>query len=71
MRVRNLLAPLKVFARTRYERVPDLVRLLIQRPAILAAVGSYESALLVSGRVEGRIKALAELKTSSLVGCPF
>ncbi|QYJ17243.1 hypothetical protein Rxycam_03085 [Rubrobacter xylanophilus DSM 9941] len=71
MRLRDVLAPLKVFARTRYERVPDLVRLLIRRPAILAAVGSYETALLVSGRVDGRIKALAELKTSSLVGCPF
>ncbi|MCL6436991.1 MAG: hypothetical protein K6T51_00150 [Rubrobacteraceae bacterium] len=71
MRVRNLLAPLKVFVRTRYGRVPDLVRLLIQSPAILAAVGIYEGALLFSGRVDGRTKALAGLKTSSLIGCPF
>lgn len=71
MRLRDVLAPLKVFARTRYDRVPDALRLLLKRPALLAAVGTYETALLASGRVEGRIKALAELKTSSLIGCPF
>lgn len=64
----------KVFARglSRYREGPnDLPRLLIKRPAIAAAVGTYETALLVSGRVDGRIKALAMLKASSLVGCPF
>lgn len=71
MRLSDLLAPLKVFARTRYDRVPDVLRLLLKRPALLAAVGTYETALLASGRVDGRIKALAELKTSSLIGCPF
>jgi hypothetical protein len=34
-------------------------------------VGTYETALLVSGRVDGRIKALAMFKTSPLVGCAF
>ncbi len=67
----KLLAPIKVFARTRYDRVPDSLRLLIKRPAILAAEGTYETALLVSGRMNGRIKALATLKASSLIGCPF
>ncbi|ABG05291.1 hypothetical protein Rxyl_2363 [Rubrobacter xylanophilus DSM 9941] len=71
MRSRDVLAPLKVFARARYDRVPDVLRLLLRRPALLAAVGAYEAALLVSGRVDGRIKALAELKASSLIGCPF
>ncbi len=64
----------KVFARglSRYRESPnDLPRLLIKRPAIAAAMGTYETALLVSGRVDGRIKALAMLKASSLVGCPF
>lgn len=61
----------KVFARARHRGVPDLLRLLAKRPAVLTAVGTYETALLVSGRVESRLKALASIKTSSLVGCPF
>lgn len=64
----------KTFARRlpRYRESPaDLLRLLVRRPAILAAVGTYETALLVSGRVDGRLKALASLKASSLIGCPF
>jgi hypothetical protein len=61
----------KVFVRTRVRRVPDLLRLLVKRPTILAAVGTFETALLVSNRIDGRLKALAMLKASSLVGCPF
>jgi alkylhydroperoxidase family enzyme len=61
----------KVFVRTRVRRVPDLLRLLMKRPTILAAVGTYETALLVSSRVDGRLKTLAMLKASSLIGCPF
>jgi hypothetical protein len=61
----------KVFVRTRVRRVPDLLRLLVKRPTILAAVGTYETALLVSSRVDGRLKTLAMLKASSLIGCPF
>ncbi|HKH77353.1 MAG TPA: hypothetical protein VKA51_10385 [Rubrobacteraceae bacterium] len=70
----KLLAYGKVFARRlpRYRESPtDLLRLLIKRPTILAAVGAYETALLISGRVDGRLKSLAMLKASSLVGCPF
>jgi alkylhydroperoxidase family enzyme len=61
----------KVFVRTRVRRVPDLLRLLVKRPTILAAVSTYETALLVSNRIDGRLKALAMLKASSLIGCPF
>jgi len=67
----KLRAYSKAFARTRYRRVPDLLRLLVKRPAILTAVGTYETALLVSGQVDGRLKVLASIKASSLVGCPF
>jgi hypothetical protein len=49
----------------------DLVRHLIRRPAILAAVGAYETALFVSGRASDRLKVLAQVKTSSMIGCPF
>ena len=61
----------KVFARIRVRKIPDLLRLLIKRPTILAAVATYETALLASSRVDGRLKALAMLKASSLIGCPF
>jgi hypothetical protein len=61
----------KTFARARYDEVPDLFRLLLKRPAILMGVGTYESALLVSGKADSRLKMLATIKTSSLVGCPF
>lgn len=60
----------KVFERARYRGVSDF-RLLLKRPAILAGVGGYETALLVSGRVEGRLKALSQIKTASLIGCLF
>ena len=61
----------KIFARPRYEGVPDLLRLLLKRPAILVGVSAFETALLASGKTDGRLKALASVKTSSLVGCPI
>jgi hypothetical protein len=41
MRLDKLRAYGKVFTRTRYRRVPDLLRLLLKRPAILTAVSTY------------------------------
>ena len=67
----KLGANAQVFLRLRYRRVPNLLRLLLKRPAIQAAMDTYEMALLVSSRMESRLKALASLKASSLVGCPF
>lgn len=61
----------RVFARVRNRRVPDLVRLLAKRPAITAAVGTDEVALLMSSRVDSRLKTLAQIKSASLIGCPF
>jgi hypothetical protein len=71
MALEKVLAYGKVFVRTRVRLVPDLLRLLVRRPTILAAVGTYETALLVSNRIDGRLKSLAMLKASSLIGCPF
>src|SRR6266699_4932284 len=68
--VRRLSAYLRVMPRARSNRT-DLLRYLIRRPALLAAVGAYETAVLVSNRVDPRLKYLAMLKTSSLAGCPF
>ena len=53
------------------KRPLDGLRLLRQRPALLVAVNAYELGLLVSDRVEGRLKALGSIKTSALIGCPF
>ena len=49
----------------------DAVRWLVRRPALLAAVGVYETAVMVSNRVDERTKYLATLRVSSLIGCPF
>jgi hypothetical protein len=67
----NLRAYGRVVTRTRYRRVPELVRLLARRPGIAFGVGAYETGLQTSGRVEARFKALASVKTSGLIGCPF
>ena len=49
----------------------DLLRHVVRRPAILAAILGYETATLVSGKLSPRLKALAEVKASGLIGCPF
>ncbi len=69
--IADLRAYGRVITRPRYRRTPDLVRLLARRPGIAAGVSAYETGLLVSGRVDARLKALAEVKTSALIGCPF
>jgi hypothetical protein len=61
----------KTLAGARYDGVPDLLRLLLKRPAILMGMSAYETALLASSKVDSRLKALASIKTGSLVGCPF
>lgn len=69
--IANLRAYGRVLGRTRYRRAPDLVRLLARRPTIAFGVSAFETGLMASGRVDGRLKALAEVKTSALIGCPF
>jgi alkylhydroperoxidase family enzyme len=67
------LAKLRAYARVmrQAKRPLEVVRLLRRRPALLLAVNGYEMALLASNRVEARLKALAQIKTSALIGCPF
>jgi hypothetical protein len=55
----------------RKKRPMETLRLLRQRPALLLGVNAFETALLASGKVDGRLKALASVKTSALIGCPF
>ena len=67
---RKVLVELRVLTRARRNRF-DLLRFLVRRPALLGAVAAYETGLLVSSRAETGLKLLAQLKTSSLIGCPF
>jgi hypothetical protein len=55
----------------RAKRQPQSYALLRRRPAILIAQSVFEMSLLASGLVDSRLKALARVKTSALVGCPF
>lgn len=68
--LRKIAAEIKVLARARRNRL-DLLRFLVRRPAILGAVAAYETALVVSSRADTNLKLLAQVKTSSLIGCPF
>jgi hypothetical protein len=67
---RKFVTEAKVVSTAKRNRL-DLMRYLIRRPALLAATGGYEAALLVSSRAETRLKLLAQVKASALVGCPF
>jgi len=69
----RVLAKMKALARVlrSAKRPLEVPRLLKRRPALLVAVNTYELALLASSRVDTRLKALAQVKTSALVGCPF
>lgn len=66
---------LRAYARIFRERDPsrplETMDLLKQRKALLLGVNAFELAQAASGRVDDRLKLLAQLKTSALVGCPF
>jgi alkylhydroperoxidase family enzyme len=59
----------KVLRRAR--RPIGTLALLRTRPALLLGVNAFELAQLACGRVDARLKALAQIKTSALIGCPF
>jgi hypothetical protein len=41
----------------------------VRRPAITAAIGAYEAAILVTNGIDIRVKYLAQIKATSLIGC--
>jgi len=67
--ISNCAALMRVMRRKK--RPMEKMRLLRRCPALLLGVNAFETALLASGRVDDRLKALATLKTSTLIGCPF
>ena len=68
--LRKLRAYGKVLPRAKRNQAA-LAGLYVRRPAMALGVGAMETAQLVSGKVDIRLKALASLKTSSRIGCPF
>jgi hypothetical protein len=69
----GVIARFRVFVRVmrRKKRPLETLRLFRQRPALLLAVNAFEAAQMAHGRVKSNLKALAEIKTSALIGCPF
>jgi AhpD family alkylhydroperoxidase len=61
---------LKVLSRARRNK-SDLVRWLLRRPQLLVGVSVYETALMLSSRVEPKLRELAELKAAGMVNCEF
>jgi hypothetical protein len=67
-----------VFARTIYKatrhklgRVPEPMRISAHQPRLLAALGGMEMAQESMHTVDLALKALAEIRTATLIGCPF
>lgn len=68
--LRRLRAYARILGKAKRNQT-DLTKYLVRRPAILAAVSVYETAVLFSNRVDLRVKYLASMRASSRVGCPF
>jgi hypothetical protein len=68
--VTKVRAYAQVLPRARRNRT-DLLRWMARRPQLLAGIGAYEVGLFTAARADDRSKALAQLRVSSLIGCPF
>jgi hypothetical protein len=69
--MQKLRAYRTAFRDRRRDRPLDLMRLLRRRPALMLGVNAFEISQFVSHGVDDRLKALAQVKTSALIGCPF
>jgi hypothetical protein len=57
--------------RRKIGRVVLPLKITAHLPRLLAAVGGMEMAEQAAGTVDAKLKALASIKTATLVGCPF
>jgi hypothetical protein len=55
----------------RLGKLPEPLEIMAHHPAIFKGNVAFEYALEHAKRVDHKLKALAELKTSSLIGCPW
>ncbi|HYC00581.1 MAG TPA: hypothetical protein VEC57_15715 [Candidatus Limnocylindrales bacterium] len=60
----------RVFQKASRNRA-DLRRVLAHHGKVAFAVYAYELAVLLSSKVDPRLKTLGAIKASALVGCPF
>ena len=71
----GFLAKLRTYARVMQgrdrSRPIETMRLLRKRLGLMTGVNVFELAQMASGSVDARLKSLAQIKTSALVGCPF
>jgi hypothetical protein len=52
-------------------RTPPAWRILGRRPMLLGGVAAMEGAVMSARSVPFHLKGLAELRASSLIGCPW
>lgn len=58
-------------AKRRLKRVPEPITVTAHHAWILRGYGAFEFALERSRQVDAKLKALASIKTATLIGCPF
>ncbi|QHD87184.1 carboxymuconolactone decarboxylase family protein [Gordonia sp. JH63] len=66
-RIRNYVRAMRRARRHRTELVGHLVR----RPLVAGGIAGMESAMLLSNRMDPKLKELAELKAAGMVSCEF
>jgi hypothetical protein len=52
-------------------KMPEPLEILAHHPAIFKGYAAFEYAMEHAKAVDHKLQALAELKTSSLIGCPW
>ena len=52
-------------------KVPDPLRIIARRPRLMFATIVYEWAISKTPKLDPRLKMLAGLRASTLIGCPF
>jgi len=52
-------------------KVPDPLRIVARRPRLMLATMVYEWAISKTPKLSPRLKVLACLRASTLIGCPF
>jgi len=58
-------------ARRRFGKVPEPLTLIAHHTWLVRGVGGFELALEKFRLVDARLKALAQIKVATLIGCPF
>ena len=62
---------LHFFVRRKLGKVPTPMQVQAHQPKLLMAVARMELALMRTRRVPASLKSLAQIRTGTLVGCPF